>query len=139
MIGSFLNTKEPYPAVGFAFGLEPILQELKLRHAESGLAKCVTQVYLIPFKSIVGEGRKIAQQLRRAGIKTDMDLSGKGLSDNLKYANAYAIPFVLIVGPDELSQGKVKLRNMKSGQEELLSVPEIIGRLSTAQNKSEDL
>ncbi|MBI3461306.1 hypothetical protein HY009_10305, partial [Candidatus Acetothermia bacterium] len=130
---TFLGSKEQYPAVGFSFGLEPILQELKMRRAESaeGLPKCVTQVYVIPFKAIVKEGRQIAQQLRRAGINTDMDLAGKGISDNLKYANAYAIPYVLIVGPDELSQNKVKLRDMRSGQEEMLSVEDVIVRLRT--------
>ncbi|MBI1743422.1 histidine--tRNA ligase [Candidatus Acetothermia bacterium] len=133
MIGTFLGSKEQYPAVGFSFGLEPILQELKMRRAESaeGLPKCVTQVYVIPFKAIVKEGRQIAQQLRRAGINTDMDLAGKGISDNLKYANAYSIPYVLIVGPDELVQSKVKLRDMRSGQEEMLSVEDVIVRLRT--------
>jgi len=126
LISSFLGSKDSYPAVGVSFGLEPILQELKARRSETGLAKCVTKIYVIPFKSIVSEGRKIAQQLRQAGINTDMDLAGKGISDNLKYANAYAIPYVLIVGPDELAQGKVKLRDMKSGQEELLSVFDVI-------------
>lgn len=133
LISSFLGSKDSYPAVGLSFGLEPIVQELKARRAETGLSKCVTKVYVIPFKSIIREGRKIAQELRQAGIPTDMDLAGKGISDNLKYANAYAIPYVLIVGPDELAQGKVKLRDMKSGQEEFLNIEEIITKLRKTQ------
>ena len=133
MIGKFLETAERYPAVGISFGLESILEELKDRRSQSaeGLRKSIARVYVIPFKTIIHEGRQIAQQLRRAGINTDMDLAGRGISDNLKYANAYSIPYVLIVGPDELSQSKVKLRDMKSGQEEMLSVEDVIARLRT--------
>jgi histidyl-tRNA synthetase len=131
LISTFLESKEEYPAVGISFGLEPILEELQARRSPSaeGVRRTVTKVYLIPIKTVVPAGRKIAQQLRRAGINTDMDLVGKGISDNLKYANAYGIPYVLIVGPDELSQGKVRLRDMRSGAEELLRVAAVIEKL----------
>jgi histidyl-tRNA synthetase len=68
--------------------------------------------------------------LRQSGIKTDMDFSAKGISDGLKYANAYNIPFVVIVGPDEVAQGKVKLRDMRSGEEHLLAVEEAAQRIA---------
>jgi histidyl-tRNA synthetase len=116
MIGQFLGGSEKIPAVGISFGLEPILEVLKEKHPNRIMRKTVTQVYVIPFKTLLAEGRAICQQLRRAGIKTDMDFSAKGISDGLKYANAYEIPFVVIVGPDEVAAGKVKLRDMRSGK-----------------------
>ncbi|GBC76058.1 Histidine--tRNA ligase [bacterium HR07] len=125
MIGQFLGGTEKIPAVGISFGLEPILEVLKEQRRDLPLRKTVTQVYVIPFKTLVAEGRAVCQQLRRAGIKTDIDFSAKGISDGLKYANAYAIPFVVIVGPDEVAQGKVKLRDMRSGEEQLLTVEEV--------------
>lgn len=133
MIGQFLEGAEKIPAVGISFGLEPILEVLKERR-DLPLRKTVTQVYVIPFKNLLSEGRRVCQQLRRAGIKTDMDFSAKGISDGLKYANAYDIPFVVIVGPDEVAQGKVKLRDMRSGEERLLTIEEVVqhvrGRLA---------
>lgn len=125
MIGQFLESTEKIPAVGISFGLEPILEVLKERR-DLPLRKTVTQVYVIPFKNLLAEGRRVCQQLRRAGIKTDMDFSAKGISDGLKYANAYDIPFVVIVGPDEVAQGKVKLRDMRSGEERLLTIEEVV-------------
>jgi histidyl-tRNA synthetase len=125
MIGQFLGGSEKIPAVGISFGLEPILEVLKEKHPNRIMRKTVTQVYVIPFKTLLAEGRAICQQLRRAGIKTDMDFSAKGISDGLKYANAYEIPFVVIVGPDEVAAGKVKLRDMRSGEEKLLTVDEV--------------
>jgi histidyl-tRNA synthetase len=98
--------------------------------------KTVTQVYVIPFKTLLAEGRAICQQLRRAGIKADMDFSAKGISDGLKYANAYEIPFVVIVGPDEVAAGKVKLRDMRSGEEKLLTVDEVPHQIKSQEKKS---
>ena len=59
----------------------------------------------------------------------DLDLIGKGISKNLDYANALKIPYVLFVGPKELEINKVKLRDMKTGKEELLSVKQVIKQL----------
>jgi len=89
MIGQFLGGSEKIPAVGISFGLEPILEVLKEKHSERIVRKTVTQVYVIPFKTLLAEGRAICQQLRRAGIKTDMDFSAKGISDGLKYGVWY--------------------------------------------------
>ncbi len=136
MIGQFLGSGEKIPAVGISFGLEPILEVLKERHGDLPLRKTVTQVYVIPFKTLLAEGRAICQQLRRAGIKTDMDFSAKGISDGLKYANAYEIPFVVIVGPDEVAAGKVKLRDMRSGEEKLLTVDEVPQQIKSQERRS---
>jgi histidyl-tRNA synthetase len=136
MIGQFLGGSEKIPAVGISFGLEPILEVLKEKHPERIVRKTVTQVYVIPFKTLLAEGRAICQQLRRAGIKTDMDFSAKGISDGLKYANAYEIPFVVIVGPDEVAAGKVKLRDMRSGEEKLLTVDEVPHQIKSQEGRS---
>jgi histidyl-tRNA synthetase len=136
MIGQFLGGSEKIPAVGISFGLEPILEVLKEKHSERIVRKTVTQVYVIPFKTLLAEGRAICQQLRRAGIKADMDFSAKGISDGLKYANAYEIPFVVIVGPDEVAAGKVKLRDMRSGEEKLLTVDEVPHQIKSLEKRS---
>jgi histidyl-tRNA synthetase len=136
MIGQFLGGSEKIPAVGISFGLEPILEVLKEKHPNRIMRKTVTQVYVIPFKTLLAEGRAICQQLRRAGIKADMDFSAKGISDGLKYANAYEIPFVVIVGPDEVAAGKVKLRDMRSGEEKLLTVDEVPHQIKSQEKRS---
>ncbi len=145
MIGQFLRAArggtmnspdEVWPAVGISFGLEPILEVLKEKHPERIVRKTVTHVYVIPFKTLLTEGHAICQQLRRAGIKTDMDFSAKGISDGLKYANTYEIPFVVIVGPDEVAAGKVKLRDMRSGEEKLLTVDEVPQQIKSQERRS---
>lgn len=129
MIGNFLERKEGIPATGISFGLEGITDVLSTKDKK----KSVVQVYVIPIKT-PKESLKIAQELRKAGIKTDLDIVGRGISKNLDFANTMGIPFVIFVGPQELKKKKVKLRDMKSGKEELLTVKELIKELTSRKS-----
>ncbi|NTV24073.1 MAG: histidine--tRNA ligase [Nanoarchaeota archaeon] len=126
LIGKFLGGKQQIPATGISFGIEVIVEAMK----EKGLAekKSVTRAYVIPIKTRT-KCIKIVQELRKAGINTDMDLMERGISKNLDYANHYKIPFVVFAGEKELSEGKVKLRDMGSGTEEMVTVAEAVKRL----------
>jgi len=128
LIGDYIGSKLKYPAVGISFGLDVIMAALKLNKKE--LKKSVTQVYVIPIKTL-NESLRIAEKLRNFGVKTDIDLQGRGITKNLNYANSLGIPFVLFVGQQELKENKLKLRDMKTGQESLLSLEEIKERLQT--------
>lgn len=122
IIGSFIG-KGNYPAVGISFGLDRIYDAFVEK--EKPGAKTVTKLYIIPIGTLK-ESLKIAQKIRDSGIKTDMDSMSRGISKNLSYANSLGIPFVLFIGEDELKQNKVKLKNMKTGKENLLTVKEVI-------------
>jgi histidyl-tRNA synthetase len=126
MISSFLGREKEYPAVGIAFGLEVITEALR----EKGRfeKKSVTQAFVIPIKT-EKESIRVAEELRKSGVKTEMDILNRGISKNLAYANSMKIPYAVIVGGQELKQDKVKLRDMKSGEEEMLSVKEVIEKL----------
>jgi len=123
MVGKYLgNTKLNYPAVGFSFGLEPMMEVLKEKR---GLNKQTpTKIYLIPIKN-TEKVIPILQKLRSQGVNAAMDLQGKNLSKNLDYANVYNIPFVGIIGENELNQGKIQVKNMETGEEQLMTVDEI--------------
>jgi len=127
MVGKFIGAGKDYPAVGIAFGLEVIMDAMKLKRKLG--KRTVTDVYIIPIQTFK-QSFKIAQQLRNAGIKADIDLVGRGPSKNLDYANAMWIPYVMFIGPDELKKKKVKLRDMKTGKEQMLSVSSVIKKLS---------
>ncbi|MBI4452997.1 histidine--tRNA ligase [Candidatus Woesearchaeota archaeon] len=125
MIGAFLG-KGSYPAVGISFGVDRIYDALMEKEKIS--IKTNTKVYVIPIKTL-NESMKIAQQLRDAGINTDIDSSDRGPSKNLEYTNSLGIPFVLFVGKKELQENKLKLRDMKSGKEEMMGFEEIIEKI----------
>jgi len=87
--------------------------------------KTKAKVYVIPIL-IVDKSIEIAQKLRQAGINTDLDLMKRKVNKNLEYVNKMQIPYVIFVGEQELQQGKIKLRNMQTGREDLLTVEETI-------------
>src|SRR3989338_860591 len=122
MIGSFIGRGD-YPAVGVSFGLDRIydayIEKNKMQQ------KTVTKVYVIPINAFE-DSLKIAEELRNENVSVDIDLTGKGPSKNLQYANSLGIPYVLFVGEEELKQGKVKLKDMVSGKEQLMSAEELV-------------
>ncbi len=126
MIGELLGGKAEFPAVGFSFGLEPIMEVLKERQPLT--EKSLVRAYVIPIKN-TKECLPIVARLREAGINAEMDLNGKSISKCLDYMNGYSIPFAVICGPKELAEGKVKLKVMGTGEELMLSVEEIVARL----------
>jgi histidyl-tRNA synthetase len=126
MIGSFLG-KGNYPAIGISFGVDRIYDALMENKQDR--KKTSARVYIIPIKTI-NESIKIAMELRKAGINTDIDLQEKGPSKNLEYANSLGIPFVLFVGKKELQENKLKLRDMKSGYEEMLDLGAVIKKIN---------
>ncbi len=131
MIGDFLGSDQPYPASGISFGLEPITELIKAQRQEAESQRTsVVDVYVVPIR-LQQEGLDVAQKLRRVGLNVDLDLVGRGVSENLKFANAYGIPHVVIVGPKELEQDKVTLRDMQSGDETLLALDDAIDRLGS--------
>ena len=121
MIKGFLETEKEYPAVGISFGLDVIKEAMKKESEQ----KTVTKVYIIPIGTFK-QSLKIAEKLRNNNIKTDIDLSDRGPSKNMKYANALNIPFVLFIGEEELKSNKFKLRDMKTGKEKVLNTEELI-------------
>ena len=125
MIGDFLG-KGNYPAVGISFGVDRIYDALAEKQETK--QKTSTKVYIIPIKTL-NESIKIAQQLREAGINTDIDSMGKGPSKNLEYANSLGIPYVAFVGRKELEENKIKLRDMKTGEEEMLSPSDVVKKI----------
>lgn len=122
LIGLYIGGNRQYPATGISFGLEPIIESIKLTKKE--LSKSVARVYVIPIK-VVKEGLEIAQKLRANGVNTDVDIMGRGISKNLDYANKLGIPYVVIVGKKDLDNKEVTVRNMRSGEEKKVKLADI--------------
>jgi len=122
MIGNFMGKKEDVGAVGIAFGLEPISDVVKFDE------KTNVKVYCIPI-GCYDKALNIVNELRENKINTDIDLLNKKISKNLDYANKKGIPYVLFIGENELKLGKYKLKDMKSGKEEMLNVKDVVKRL----------
>ncbi len=115
------------PAVGVSLGITPIMEQMKAQNKME--KKTPAKVLVVPINA-VAEALKVAQELRENGIFTDFALSKKGVSKNLEYANALGIPYVIIIGEEEVKKKKILLKDMSSGTEQLLSVKDAVKKLS---------
>lgn len=123
IIGGFLDNGEEYPATGISFGLDVIYTALRLENDGDG-AQPIADFFLIPLGT-EKETLQIAQRLRKTGFNVEVEMSGKRLKRSLDYANKEHIPFVLILGENELQQKKIALKNMKDGKEDKISLAEL--------------
>ncbi len=121
MIGQYRNTEKQYPAVGISFGMEPIIESIKLE--KKNFKKTVTQVYIIPIDAY-DKALEILNKLRKKW-NSDIDMMERGISKNLEYADKMKIPYVIIVGKRDLEEGVLTLKNMKSGDEEKIPLENV--------------
>ena len=68
---------------------------------------------------------KVATAFRESGIQTDVYYGDKGMKAKMKYANKLYIPYVAIIGEDEVKNNTVSLKNMFTGEQKTISVDEI--------------
>ena len=105
------------PAVGFAFGYSPT-RELLQREGKLPPETVMTDVYVAPVSESVGsEAVDIAGDLRATGLTVETDLTGRGLGDQLSYADGIAASLTLIVGERDLANDEVTVRDMATGDE----------------------
>jgi histidyl-tRNA synthetase len=114
-----------YPAVGISLGLTRLFQFL----VDRGLIKTSPPAKI--FVAAVSDGlrstaMKIVRQLRAAGVRTEWDISGRKLSKQLEYASALRIPYVAIIGENEIKLSSIKVRNMTSGEEIMMPMGSFI-------------
>ena len=72
---------------------------------------------------------KLLAELRAHGIPAEIYPDNAKMKKQMAYANANAVPFVAIVGSDELAQGKVTLKNMESGEQVLVNADKLVDSL----------
>jgi histidyl-tRNA synthetase len=116
--------------VGISFGLDRIyavMDELNLFPQEVVSA---TKVLLIQFGGIAESVCLNAiRQLRLNGISAEIYPSAEKIKKQMEYANKKQIPFVVLIGDEEVAQSKLILKNMQSGDQQLLTLEEMIQAL----------
>jgi len=106
------------PGIGFAMGVERLLLEAEAQGVDLGSSPAV-KIY---FASLSDEARsyvaKLCYDLRLTGIGCEQDLSGRSFRAQMKYAGKSGIPYLAVIGDDEIASGKIKLKNMGDGSEQ---------------------
>lgn len=123
MITNFINNGNTYPAVGISFGLNVIYEILKNREEFAG--KALTDIFIIPMGTEI-ECLKIAETLRKANFKVEIEMKNRKIKKSLEYANDENIPYVFILGEDELAKNSITVKNMKEKTQTQISTKNII-------------
>ena len=109
MVTEYINDGEVYPAVGISFGLTSIYEILKTRDDFKNASDI--KFYIIPM-GVDMEALSLADTLRSYGYNVDVEMKGRKLKKSLDFANRENIPYVIIVGEDEVKSGKVTVKDM---------------------------
>jgi len=118
--------------IGISFGIERIIEVLNTNNLFPKNIESNNNV-LISYLSndLIKNSLELANKLREKGIPTDLYSEKAKLKKQLQYANNNNIPFVIIIGEDEIKNKKYMLKNMKDGNQNLLTINEIINKMSS--------
>ena len=113
--------------VGISFGVDRIYDVLNQLDAYPKDATNGTRLLFINFgQQETAYCLPVAARARQAGIRTEVFPDSAKMKKQMAYANAKQIPFVVLAGENEISQGKLTLKNMETGEQQLLTPDELI-------------
>ena len=119
-------TDRKLPGVGMSIGLTRlffILNDINLIKSEN---KSISKVLIISMVEDLKPAIETANDLRKAGINTEIYFDDKKMKAKFKYADKLKIPYVIVIGEDEVASGKLTLKNMETGDQEQKELTEII-------------
>ena len=120
LIGMF--GKEQIPACGFSLGLERILVVMEERgmfppELQTNSADVMVTIWN---EESIAESLKLASELRSQGLRVLVYPEADKLGKQFKYASSINVPYVCILGENELAENKVAVKNMLTGEQEIL-------------------
>lgn len=115
----------PTPTSGFAIGFDRTIVALEIEKEKFPELKLDYFVLPVNDETLI-ESFKITQKLRKKGYIVDIDIKRRNIAKGLKYADSKNAENAIIIGPDELNEGDVTVKNMKTGKQEKIKIEEII-------------
>ncbi len=124
--GRYENLAEYYtdkklPGVGISIGLTRLFYKLNEMSLIKADKYSMADILIIPMLEDMTKPIEIASELRKRNINTEVYLSDKKLKTKFKYADKLKIPYVIVLGEDEIASNKVKVKNMETGEETQVS------------------
>lgn len=130
LIGMF--GKEAIPACGLSIGLERILFVMEERgmfppELQTNSADVMVTIWN---EESIAESLKLANELRSGGLRVLVYPEADKLGKQFKYAGQINVPYVCILGDNELAENKVAVKNMISGEQEIIAREEVAAKIS---------
>jgi len=119
---------ESTPAIGVAHGLDRISLALEKQNTPQKILRQI--VALVPIgEKAVQKAVELASQLRKRGIHVEMEIMGRTVSRALQDADRREASHAIIMGPKEIAEKKVMLRDLRTRQQRLIDIQELFKTL----------
>jgi histidyl-tRNA synthetase len=117
---------EPTPAVGVAQGIDRLVLAMRKQKTKFKIRK-EKRVVIVPInEKIKVKAFEISSMLREAGIPTEVEVMGRTVSRALSDADRRKVAYAVLVGPEELKEEKVVLRNLTKRTQKTVGIKELI-------------
>lgn len=110
------------PALGFGMGLERLLLIMEKQGCDYLTPKKCDIYFAVMGESALEKAMQLSRSLREYGYYAEYDMMGRGLKAQMKYANKIGAVFTVVIGDNEIADGKAKVKEMDSGKETLLDI-----------------
>ena len=129
--GRYNNLSEYYtdkklPGVGMSIGLTRLFFILNDMNLIKVQRKSISKVLVVSMVPDLSQAIETANTLREAGINTEVYFDDKKIKAKFKYADKLKIPYVIVIGEDEIKSGTLTLKNMETGEQVGKTIEEII-------------
>lgn len=131
------GSKEKLSGVGISFGVDRLydaMEELKLFPQETQISSTVLISHFDEESKRYGLG--VLQTLRDNGIASEIYPDPVKIQKQLDFANKKMIPYVIVIGSEEVKSGQLSVKTMKTGDQDKKSITEIISLLTGNQNQN---
>ena len=120
IITNFIDDGNVYPAVGMTFGLVPIYEIMSLEKKNNSMY----ELYIIPMDTKY-ESLLLAKKLRDNNIRVIIEMNNKKVKKAFEWANKNNIPFVTVIGDNEINTGIIKIKDMNESSEKEVNINDI--------------
>ena len=110
-------TDKKLPGVGVSIGLTRLFYKLNELNLIKSDKKSISELLILPMTENMEVPIKLATELRSLNVNTEIYLNNKKLKAKMKYADKLEIPYIIVIGDDEIESSMVKIKNMKTGEE----------------------
>lgn len=132
--GRYNNLSEYYtdrkmPGVGMSIGLTRLFFVLNDMNLIKATKKSISKILVVSMVPDLKPAIETANALRAAGINSEIYFDDKKIKAKFKYADKLQIPYVIVIGEDEVNSGTVTLKNMETGEQQKYLLEEVIKQI----------
>jgi histidyl-tRNA synthetase len=119
------------PGIGISFGLDRIYLVVEELGLFPSLEADITQVLFVNFGDAEADYcLKALRDLRKAGINSELYPDAAKMKKQMNYANKKSIPYVVLVGEDEMNSGLLTVKNMNDGTQENVTLVDLVKKIN---------